>query len=277
MLFFKRILNFKRDAMARLRDKRRARRYPVGPGFALKASVNLAGIDDPARIATTPVGLGREWAGHLSNLSSGGVSVQLPPAAMTLRGERTVVKLALEHHRLEIPCVVAHFRVLNSVALCGLSLKFPDFTAQKAYLQLLAAVRLGSSFEAGPARRGRHNPAGTVREEYQAENRTRLTAWRDTSSRELHSFELMLDDHCLRGRADSPTLDVYTRQRENKTAPAAVSAPTHRLSTGTHAEVRQLFRWVVPNIGKPVPSDLRAFLQRFAHARTDWRPPTAPP
>jgi hypothetical protein len=123
VLFFKRILNFKRAFLAKLRDKRKTVRYPVGPHFPLKATVNLKGQEDSG---STP-GAGYDWGGRLINLSSNGAGLQLLRAATTVRGEVTELRLSLEDHELSIPCVVAHFRTYSGYSLCGLQLKFTDF------------------------------------------------------------------------------------------------------------------------------------------------------
>ena len=63
MLFFKRILKFKHDALAKLRDKRKAERYTVGPYFTLKGSVNLVGVDNQGNLLVPKDGTGASaWA-----------------------------------------------------------------------------------------------------------------------------------------------------------------------------------------------------------------------
>lgn len=276
MLFFRRILNFKQDALARLRDKRKARRYPVGPNFPLKAAINLIGTDDVAKARRHQVGDGRDWAGRLMDFSSTGVSLQLLPAALTARGEPTRLRLTLEHYTLEIPCEVAHFRVHREYSQCGLALQFPDLDTQKAYLQLLESVVIGATFS--PLRPAvlRRNPPGFVREQYQSDSDARLYAWREKRSGELDSFELLMADHCVRGEvralerrseAGRPTLqpdvDIYTRQRTAHPAKVALFDPAFALSGGEHIEVRRLFRWVVPNLARQVSLDVRRLMEKF--------------
>jgi hypothetical protein len=43
-----------------------------------------------------------------------------------------------------------------------------------------------------------------------------------------------------------------------------LSNPVFDSSGGLHDEIRQLFRWILPNLSRDVPDDVRAFLQRFA-------------
>ena len=51
-------------------------------------------------------------------------------ASATARGEKTTLTLTLENHEVKIDCVVAHYRVLSSYAVCGLELQFTDFVPQ---------------------------------------------------------------------------------------------------------------------------------------------------
>jgi hypothetical protein len=277
VLLFKRILDFKKAALARLRDKRKGIRHPVGQGFPLKGTVSLRGGASAAC----------DWAGSPANLSATGVSLLLPPAAITARGEQTTLRLTIDQYTLQLPCVVAHFRVLSTHAVCGLTLDFPDFTVQKAYCQLLEAVRIGGSMAPVKAAALARNPPGLTLEEYRADAKSRLAVWRQTAGRQLDSFELVIDSHCLRGEAAGPTLEVYDRQAARGTGKTARSAPAYNLSADVTEEVRQLFRWVLANFTKTVPADVQVFLQQVMKgtrtpaekqiARTFSAPPSFPP
>jgi hypothetical protein len=259
VLFFKRILNFRRDALAKMRDKRRSTRYPVGSGFPLKATLNLVGQ------VGAPRGSGVNWSGRLANLSTNGVCVQLPPATATVRGEQSELRLSLENNLLQIPCTVAHFRVYSSQALCGVSLEFGDFKMQKAYLQLVEGVSMGASFVSAESTVVVHNATGLAREQFRADNKAVLTAWRNPKSQELDSFDLVMGDHCVRG-GTRVALEVYSRKAEK--------AP---LAPIVDDEVRQLFRWVLSNLPKAVPADLRTLMERSANGRVAAAPAWAPP
>lgn len=261
MLLFKRLLSF--PFGSKLRDKRGDQRHPVGTGFPLKGSVSLIGRDTLSKPGTAARTNACNWAGRPANLSRHGVSLQLPPAAVTVRGEQTELDLTLESHRLVIPCVVAHFRSYNSHSLCGLSLTLDNPKLETAYLQLLETVALGASFTALKPPALKRNPTGLVREQYQADNKFLLSAWRDAQSRELAGFELLLGDFCAKGEMLGRDLEIYTRESQVHPAKITATAPAFGLSSGVHAEVRQLYRWLVLNLPKSVPFDLRALLERF--------------
>lgn len=259
-MLFKGLLNLKRDAWARLRDKRKAKRYPVGPRFPLKASVELIGRDKPDPRVTATLG----WGGHVANVSTNGLNLHLPPGAISFRGEETILTLSLDQHELKIPCTVAHFRVAGTHAICGLKLKFDDPAVEHGYHQLIESVISGSTLEPVRAKSGQ-NPPGTVREQYRAENGVTLTAWRDKKNKALDSFELVVDDVCIRGQKVSPFYEAYRRSDTgvaNESAKAALSAPGFTMIRSPQPEIRQLFRWIVSNLPKSLPSDLRSLLEK---------------
>lgn len=273
MLLFRRLDNFKRAFLARLTDKRRAERYPVGPDFPLKATVSLIGSADPGRVSQKADGDGRDWSGRLVNFSATGVSLQLPSAAVTVRGEKTQLALFLEMHRLEIPAEVAHFRVFNTHSICGLRLCFDDDTQQTAYLQLLEAVIIGASLKPWIPSGLVRNPPGLVRERYRSDNDAVLCVWRQAKTRQVDSFELRIHDHLFRGELARPGVEIYTRQ-DSRAGKVALSAAGFYLSAGEHAEARRLFRWVAPNLSRELTADARKFVQGYAVFSTGWtRPP----
>jgi hypothetical protein len=258
-VLFKGLLNLQRDTWARLRDKRKAKRYPVGHGFPLRATLQLIGRDRPDPKATNTMG----WGGNVVNVSNEGLNVQMPPGAQSFRGEETVVTLRLEDHELKIPCTVAHFRVFSSHATCGLKLNFNDPAVEHGYHQLIESVISGSTLEPVKAKSTGKNPPGTVREQYEAENGVTLTAWRQKKTNALDSFELVIDDVCIRGQHVSPFYEAFRRDSaDGDSTRTAISAPDYRLVRNPHPEIRQLFRWVVGNLAKSIPADLRSFVSK---------------
>ncbi len=261
---FTRILDFNRDFLARLRNKRSHPRYRVGATFPLKAMVNLTGDDTPMREDGAIRKPGCDWGGPVGDIASNGLNIIMPTAATTVRGESSVLRLTLENHELVIPCRVAHFRVYPGYSLCGLRLQFDDFKVQKAYQQLVGAVSMGASFAPAGAGRGQ---SGFVRRTWRSVNKTLLTDWREADGRALDHFELTLGEHSVQGQNSRSGLEVHPRGDNAKSVPPAVEG-----------EVRQLFRWVVGNLPKNVPADLREFMTRFAgsplsSAPATWRAP----
>ena len=242
--FFTRILNFKRDLLGRLREQRTQTRYRVGADFPLLVTVALSGD------GSAP---GCDWNGRVSDLSAGGLSVRLPPAAATARNEATTARISLEGHELAIPCAVAHFRIHPAHALCGLRLEFGDFAVQKAWHQIVEAVSLGASFTPVDGNQTPSVSTGPARRKWCSLKQARLTEWREKGSRKPDRFELILEEYQIEGRLAEPGLAISSR-----TNPGKAVSPT------VESEVRQLFCWVVANMPATVPADLREFMHRAA-------------
>lgn len=251
VLLFKRIFDFKRATLARLRNKRRAERHRVAPDFPLKATVNLLGVANPAK-STAPAGLGQAWSGAVTDLSGEGLSLRLPPAATTARGERSILTLVLEDLELRIPCTIAHFRTQSAGALCGVSLQFDDDSQRKGYLQLLEAVVIGAGFVADQPIKSKGGPGG---ERYRSGAKAALTVWRLGEGGPISSFDLILDQHCIRGEAGRPTPEVLTAREPRETIPAGVE----------QREVLRLFRIVAANLPKTLPPAVCSQLQALSN------------
>jgi len=262
--FFTRILDFKKTFLSKLRDKRSNVRFPVGTAFPLKASLLLAGDGSAGKKSATS---GLSWSGPLGNISANGLSIFLSPAAQTVRGEVTTVHLNLGEQKIEIPCVVAHFRIYGSYAVCGLELKFKDFNVQKSYHQIVEAVSVGSSF-ASTAKTTKSE--SEVSQQWRSLKRSMLTEWRHPATRKVERFELAIGDHRLTCTSTPPTLKVAWRTTDAKDpVPHAVAK-----------EVRDYFYWVTANMPKCVPADLRDLIVRLTQASTvkeAWAAPVKRP
>ncbi|AOS43705.1 hypothetical protein Verru16b_00758 [Lacunisphaera limnophila] len=251
MLLFSRILDFSRSAFSGKHEQRRSARYPVAPGFPLKATVNLLGTAQAAISKEAP-GAGMSWGGAVADLSANGVSLRLPSASVTTRGERTLLVLALDDFALRIPCTVAHFRTLTAGTWCGLSLQFENDTQRQGYFQLLEAVVIGAGFAPASAPRAR---AGLQGERYRSESKAILTVWRDQAESRLHSLELTLGELTVRSESGPPKLTVH--------ATGQVDAPP--VTGPRHEEMIRFFRIVATNLSKKLPADLRARMQALAN------------
>jgi len=273
---FKHIMDLKRAALAKLSDKRKAKRYAVGPMFPLKATIILPDLDQMGRRGkeAKQVESGRDWSGVPVNISESGLSMQLPPAAVSTRGQSTVVALALDGHRIEFPCTVAHFRVHSASAFCGLKLDMKDLNQRKSYLQLVKIVAMGSTFDAvknpGNVKKGE----GQTVEQYKSDHNAVLTVWRDRSTGKVDSFELVMnDDHCVRGVVGRANLEIFSSAKDSEKMAWSVSG--FGASAGVeNPEVRLLYRWVTFNLPKAIPADVRDAMRLFTVSRADWKAPS---
>lgn len=249
MLFFERILNSKQA----YKEQRRAARYAVGAAFPLKSVLNLVGCDEFDEALASPDGQGWNWTGRLINFSASGVSMQLPAATAARRGDNCSLILSLADYELTIPCHVAHTRKHPGSVQFGLKFDFPDDNTPEGYRQLLELVAFGASLRPEKSRPDRPDESGYVVENYHGDFESHLTVWRGPGGA-VQWFEFQLAQYCVRGSAQNRTLEFAAGGRKNR-APVAA---------GLVGEVHQLFKWVVPNIARAVPADIRQSLQSFA-------------
>lgn len=258
MLLFKRILDFKK-ADAASADKRGAKRYPVGARFPLKAKLSLPARDSEGALLSGERASSTDWGGQMIDLSASGASIRLHPAAVTAQGDACLLMLELDHMLFEIAARVAHFRAGAQYVTCGLGLDFPDAYARKAYLQLMEPVVVGSSLEAVEKVKPDHS--GLPKEQYTGESDSVLSVWRDESGRNPKHFELQVREYFVRGSTDQPELGIG--YRDGAKVGRRVSSPSFpvAMSAEHQAEVRQLFQYVVQNLAKAVPADIRKLLE----------------
>jgi hypothetical protein len=246
-VLFKKILNFKNVVGAS--DKRGTTRYPVGAKYPLKAKVTLVGRDGEGNVLKADDSRAMDWGGQLVNMSSGGVSMRLHPAAMGERGENCRLKLELDHRIYELDGTIAHFWSGPQHATIGIALTFPDSMTQKVFRQLVEPVAVGAGLE--PVDKVKQDVEGLVKEQYAGVDQSVLSIWRDAAGKAVEHFELLTHGFYIRGSAATPALQT-----------GALSGA--KLTATQTAEVTELYKLIVPNLPKGVPADVRAFLERFA-------------
>jgi hypothetical protein len=261
VLLFKRILDFKKPEII-ASDKRGARRYPVGAKSLIKAKLALPGRDGQGSALTPGKGAAIDWGGQLADLSSSGASIRLHPAAIAAAGDKAWLKLEIDNMLFELDATVAHFRVNAQHVSCGIILNFPDTYSRRAYLQLMEPIVIGSTL-APAASRVKQDLPGLVKEQYAGESETELSIWRDASGKNLKLFELLVHDFHVRGNTELPGLKIG--YRDGAKAGKRSSRPAFPLvmSAGHKDEVRRLFQFIVQNLTKAVPSEVRKFLELF--------------
>lgn len=262
MLLFKRILESQKNEGGLL-DKRGGKRYPVGSKYPLKAKITLTARDGEGNPLPAQKSLPMDWGGQLLNLSPNGASIRLHPAAVAARGEACTLKLELEHMLFEVDGTVATYRTQPQHVTCGMSFNFPDSYTQRAYQQLMAPVVVGSTLAAGTARVKQDLP-GLTKEEYVGEAESALNVWKDGTGKTPRLFELLIHDYFVRGNTELPGLKIG--YRDGAKIGRRVSTPSFPvpMSADHQAEVARLFQYVVQNLTRSVPSDVRRFVELFA-------------
>lgn len=259
VLLFKRILDFQKTEGGVL-DKRGAKRYPVGAKFPIKAKITLTARDGEGNAKP---GASIDWGGQLGNLSGTGISIRLHPAAVASSGEASALKLELDNKIFELATTVAHFKVGPQYVACGLAINFPDSYTRKAYLQLMEPVVVGSTLAPATGKVKQDLP-GLIKEQYLGESDSVLSVWRDSSGKNPKLFELVVHDYCIRGSTEMPGLNISFRDGSKSGKRASRPAITVAITPDHQTEVKQLFQFIVQNLGKGVPSELRRFLELFA-------------
>lgn len=263
MLLFKKILDFQKSDGGLL-DKRGAKRYPVGVKFPLKVKITLSARDGEGRLLPAGKHSAMDWGGQILNLSTSGVSIRLHPAAIATKGENCAIKLELDNKLFELDATVANYRTGQAFVTAGVLLKFADAYSQKAYQQLMEPVIIGSTFDAISVARVKQDLPGLFKERYEGESDSVLHIWRDGTGKVPKLFEMLVYDFCIRGNSENSGLNISYREgakagkRESRPAIPVPLSPDHQ------AEVRQFFQFIVQNLGKDVPGEVKKFLELFA-------------
>lgn len=248
MLIFRRIFNFEKAKVEQL-EKRQNQRYVPGREFPLQATVRYAG---------------RDLAATIQDVSSSGVGLLVARDPALAAGLHLRADLALGPHRLEIDARIAHLQPQADGLYLGLGLVFREFELQKTYLQLLQPVVIGQSLQPMAADRVIQDDPQYLKQVFIAEPDSLLTVRQETTpTGPLHSFEFMMLDSFCRGIMRQGTAAPYALE-SREAADGRQGEPVFETSGGLHDEIRQLYRWVLPNLSTAVPTDVRVFLQRFA-------------
>jgi hypothetical protein len=249
VLLFRRIFDFKKSHVPQL-EHRLNQRYIPGAIFPLRATLHVAG---------------RDWPGRVQDISASGIGLLFTRDDALTAGLSGRMRLELDHHRLEAKAVITHAELRRDGRLCGIGLEFDDFTIQKAYLQLLQPIAIGSTLLPVAADLVVQNEPRFTKLSFRGESNSVLSVWRENEGAgDFQSFEFMMQDYFVRADAKQRVLEVFLRSQIDRPPQLKVSAPVFDPAGSVNGEVRQLFRWIVPNLPKAVPADVRDFLQGFA-------------
>lgn len=250
MLLFRRIFDFQKSDVQQFVDQRLNRRYTPGRLFPLRATLLDTGREVPTRV---------------HDLSASGIALITDRASAPVAGRDIVIRLALAPHVLEVKGHAAHFRPMNDDLLCGMSLVFDDFTGLKSYLQLLQPVAIGSTLQAVDPARVQQNEPQFIKQVFRGESDSVLSVWLEKKfGTPLHSFEFRMHDYFVRAEAAIGVLEVFLREQIEATHKGKITTPVFDTSGAASDEIRQLFRWVVPNLPPEIPDDVLTFMRRMS-------------
>jgi len=249
MLFFKRILKYEPEVVAR-QELRLAERHKVESRTPIKASLHVRGHD---------------YAITLLNMSIGGAGAQIAGPFDLNPGELCAVRFELGGNTLELNGTVAHEVSDPMRSKLGITFKFADFSEKKAYLQLLEPVAIGASLKPDAAPASRPKEQGLLTHQYSGPNDTRLTVWRQYVGQAVHGFEFRLANHFLRNSSTPGVLEVFASDDPAHEHKQGYDVPALKRVDTEAAEIRQLFLWIVPHMNPAVPDDIRDYLAEFRH------------
>ncbi len=255
VLLFRRIFDFQKTEIPHV-EQRMNRRYTPGRTFPLRAELRGA----------------QGWQSvEIRNLSATGLalttgSAMAPAAELPGRSGPTAdLRLTLGEHVLDLKARTAHAQPGDAETVCGFELLFEDFNQQKTWLQLLQPVALGSTLApVDPARVQQREPQ-FIKQVFRGEADAVLSVWlAKTAGTPLHSFEFRTGEFFVQADAQTRRMEVFFREEQEDTHKGKITRPVFDMSGGANEEVRQLFRWVVPNIPDTIPDDIRTFLRLIA-------------
>jgi hypothetical protein len=248
VLVFHRIFDFDPAAVTRM-EQRLNTRYTPGAAFPLQAWLLVGHTELTAKV---------------KDISGNGISLLLDPGAPVPADTAVRVRLRFGAHQQLVGGQVVHLHPEGTRLHCGISLAFADFPARKTYFQLLQPIAIGQSLQRVPDDRVIQNEPQFTKQVYRGDEDSALTVWvGKADGAPLHSFEFQMRDYFCHVDGKSGVLEAYQRE-DSGSHKGKLSHPVFDVSGSLHAEIRQLFRWILPNLSAGVPDDVRAFLQRFA-------------
>src|SRR6186713_782201 len=230
-------------------EQRLNTRYTPSDAFPLQAWLLTEGNETPAKIL---------------DISGNGIGLLLEPDTLPGEGDAVKVRLRFGAHQQLVDGRVSHLRPEAAKAYCGVGLKFADLLARKTYLQLLQPIAIGQSLQPVPAEQVMQDVPSLTKRSFRGDDQSQLTVWYDQTARpQIQRFEFRTTEYFCQLDRSSGVLEIQSHA-DSGAHEGKSSNPVFDISGTLQAEVRQLFRWTLPNLAAGVPDDVRAFLQHYA-------------
>lgn len=250
MQFFKGILQESGDE-AVPEERRSGERLAIGADFPVKSMLSFIGRDEHGELLG-----GRRanwnWKGRIVNCSEVGANMRLAPSVRATKGDACDLKLSLEEIDLVIPSRIVNLRETEEGVYCGLKHEIEDLGTEKAYAQFLEILALGATLQPS-FRKTQPDDSGFLPEQYASSWQSCLNVWRRQSDKTTTAFEFVLKDCMVRAVKDHE-MECFTGTPTTGTKPAT----SFRIW-----EIKRLYQWVVPNLSRKVPADVKKFLNRY--------------
>jgi hypothetical protein len=214
-------------------ERRRAARFPVSPGFPLRAVLNYIGRDDTG----APMSASRhgwQWKGRLLDCSELGARMQLGPGHRAIVGEACDLRLSVQDFEIVVPCEVTHLRANPEGVVFGLRHDLAEAAVARDYRELVEVIALGSTLRMR-TRSPQPDESGYFVERYASSRPSALTIWRNPRDGAVSAFEFILKD-CMVRVALGQDLEYFSGDADG----------ARRASSARCLEIHRLFQWVVP-------------------------------
>ena len=250
MQFFKGILQESGDETV-AEERRGSQRMTVSAEFPAKSVLSFIGRDEHGEL------LGGKranwnWKGRLVNCSEVGARMQLAPLVRAAKGDACDLKISLEEFDLVIPSRIVNLRETEDGVFCGLKHEIEDLAVEKAYAQFLEIVALGATLQPS-FKESQPDDSGYLPEQYASSWQSCLNVWRRQADKAVTAFEFVLKD-CLVRAVKDHEMECLTGTTTAEAKPA---------TNFRKWEIKRLYHWVVPNLSRKVPGDVKTFLQHY--------------
>jgi hypothetical protein len=232
-------------------ERRVQQRFPINPAFPLKAVLSYVGRDDSG----APMSASRHgwnWKGRLLDCSHTGARLQLGPGLKPVIGEPCDLKLSVEEFKLAVPCQVRNIQEEGEDMIFGLEHDNMNNAIRAAYEQLVEVLALGATLKPR-YREPVLDKTGYLVEQFANDRPSRLTVWREKTSRGVVAFEFLLKEHIVQAASGQPMEFLMGTDATGAEPASAAKA----------MEIRRLYTWVLPNLPDDIPTDVKAFLQSY--------------
>lgn len=233
-------------------SQRKQTRYAVSDDCRVRASIMIRSSD-----AATA---GKDWAGVLVDMSSGGAHIQISMGAVAFVGDSCTLKLSHGGVKIELRGVLAHYVCSARYSMCGVRFDSAFVgNVDKAYEPFLKAIVASSTLKGGPVD---SDVPTRYREEYRGPGYTKLVVWRDNKPvRLIVGFDYIMSRYAAVLTGAGEDMFKNKEQVTFKAAPTENGESGAALSTAQVAEARWEFSLAASNLPKTMAPDLRKLLR----------------
>jgi len=223
-----------------------------GSALPDKALLSYVGRDDTGA-PMSDSRHGWNWKGKLIDCSDFGARMQLGTGGLrAVVGEACDLRIRVQDFEINVPCHVTNIREQDDGMIFGLKHDIEDAATLRDYRQFVEVVALASTLKL-KKKTTQPDESGYSTEHYGSSRPSSLTVWRHPANAAVAAFEFILKDSMVRA-VSSRGLEFFTGDDKG----------SHPATAMRSLEIQRLFQWVVANLPREIPEDVRDFLGRYA-------------